>query len=45
MIKNPPALEPHPVQNKNIYSWSGSCWKTSSPDGVDSCTPAPANLW
>jgi len=41
-----PAPSPGPVLIENIHSWScsGSCWKTLTPDGVDSCTPAPAHL-
>jgi len=34
-----------PVSIENIHSWSGSCWKTPTPAGVDFCTPAPAHLW
>jgi len=39
-------ITPAPVPRKNIHSWScsGSYWKTLTPAGVDTCTPAPAHL-
>jgi len=38
------ALGPVPIENNHSCSCSSSCWKTPTPAGVDSCTPASVLL-